>query len=158
MKRLVLLVLIVILLAGGGFAGWWFFLREKPASAQAAGEPVDAGGLKGVTLTKKYVELDPFVLPILREGRVTQHLTIVLSVELAKAALAESLNPVMTRLRDAIYSELYGVFAFRYVQEAGADLPIVKQRLMAAAEKVLGPGKVESILIRASSMRAPNSA
>ena len=157
MKRLVLLVLIVILIAGGGFAGWWFFLREDPAAAKMADESVDSGGLKGVTLTRKYVELDPFVLPILREGKVTQHLTVVLTVELDKAVPAEILNPVMTPLRDAIFSELYGIYAFRYVQERGEGLPMVKRRLLVAAEKVLGPGKVKSILVKATSKRAPET-
>ena len=152
MKRLVILIGLVLLL-GGGVAGWWFFLREDPA-ADTADAPVDPGD--GVA-TVKYVELNPFMIPILREGRVTQHMSVILTVELDRPMPDDDVELLMPRLRDAIFRELHGVYAFRHVQDAGEDLPIVKRRLIGASEQVFGDGAVKAVLVKATTKRAPDS-
>ena len=80
MKLAIIIVLALVLLGGGGGAGWWFFLREPPPeeAAMAQAEPA-----KPLAANHQQVfNLDPFVLPILRNGQVTQHLTVVLRIEL----------------------------------------------------------------------------
>lgn len=150
MKRLVILLVIILLFAGGGGAAWWFLLREAPADAAAAakGAPADSdpGG---------YIELAPMVLPIIREGQVTLHLTVALTVELV-APLSEIMQAKVQRpLRDAILSELHAVYALRYVQDKGFEYPLVRSRLVRASERVLGAGAVKGILVRNVTTRVP---
>lgn len=143
MKRLILLVVVVLLLAGGGGAAWWFFLREAPAEADAAPETESKESRR-----KRFVELEPMVLPIIREGQVTLHLTIVLAVQLTEPMPEVNVARLQRPLRDALFSELHAVYALRYVQEKGFDHPLVRERLMRASERILGAGEVTAVLVR----------
>ncbi|MHA1600075.1 MAG: hypothetical protein ACTSW2_04550 [Alphaproteobacteria bacterium] len=154
MKRLVILLVIVLLVAGGGGAAWWFLLREAPVDAAAEAEATPETESEDAA-RKRFVELEPMVLPIIREGQVTLHLTIVLVVELTtpipKVEIAQKQRP----LRDAIITELHSVYALRYIQEKGFDHPIVRERLMRASERVLGLGTVKALLVRKIGTQVP---
>lgn len=154
MKRLVILLAIVLLVAGGGGAAWWFLLREAPVDTAAEAEAAPETEILD-RARKRFVELEPMVLPIIREGQVTLHLTIVLVVELTtpipKIEVARQQRP----LRDAILSELHAVYALRYVQEKGFEHPIVRQRLTIASERILGSGAVKALLVRKIGTQAP---
>ncbi len=154
MKRLVILVVIVLLVAGGGGAAWWFLLREAPADATAEADRAPETEDKD-SVRKRYVELEPMVLPIIREGQVTLHLTVVLAVELITPMPEVDVARLQRPLRDAIFSELHAVYALRYVQEKGFDHPIVRERLMRASERILGPGQVRAVLVRKIGAQVP---
>jgi len=156
MKRAVIAIAAIVLLAAGGGAGWWFFLRAGPPEEQAAATGEGEGGGEGL-LTARFVDLEPMVLPILREGRVVKHLTIILSVELTKPTEKEKIAELAPRLRDSIFSELHGVYSFRHVQDAGYDVPVVKGRLVRAGERVIGSGGVKAVLVKAITVRTPQS-
>jgi len=154
MKRLVILIVIVLLVAGGGGAAWWFLLREAPAEETAEGE-AQPDTENAISARVRYVEIEPMVLPIIREGQVTLHLTIVLTVELTTPMPKVDVARIQRPLRDAIFSELHAVYALRYVQEKGFDHPIVRQRLMHASEKILGAGEVKDVLVRKIGTQVP---
>lgn len=152
MKLAIIIVLALVLLGGGGGAGWWFFLREPPPeeAAMAQAEPA-----KPLAANHQQVfNLDPFVLPILRNGQVTQHLTVVLRIELNEPEDKDAFKKTVPRLRDALLSELHGIFAFRHIQQAGETLPIVRDRLVAAGNAALGEGRVKDIFLEAASRRS----
>jgi flagellar protein FliL len=157
MKRLVILIVIVLLVAGGGGAAWWFLLREVPAEAVAEGadgeaipepEPKDSA-------RKRFIEMEPMVLPIIREGQVTLHLTLVLAIELTSSLPKVEIAKLRRPLRDAILTELHSVYALRYVQEKGFDYPLVRERLLRISERVLGPGTVKAVLVRKIGTQVP---
>jgi flagellar basal body-associated protein FliL len=151
MKRLAALLFLVILLGGGGAGGaWWFYLRETPSPDAAAAEDTGENAVR-----KRYIELEPIVFPIIREGQVILHLTLAVSLELDKPAPVDQISQALPRLQDAVFSELHAVFALRYVQERGYDLPIVQARTRLASERVLGAGAVKTVLIRNVSERKP---
>jgi flagellar FliL protein len=154
MKRLVILIVIVLLVAGGGGAAWWFLLREVPIdeTAEAAGEP-ETETLESAR--KRFIELEPLVLPIIREGQVTLHLTLVLSVELTTPMPKPEVARMQRPLRDAIISELHAVYALRYVQEKGFDHPLVRERLLRASERIMGQGEIKDVLVRKIGTQAP---
>ena len=154
MKRLVILIVIVLLLAGGGGAAWWFLLREAPAEATAAAEGEPVPEAKGA-VRKRYIELEPMILPIIREGQVTLHLTIVLAVELVTPMPEAEVARMQRPLRDAIFSELHAVYALRHIQEKGFDHPLVRELLTRASERILGPGSVKGLLVRNIQARPP---
>ena len=160
MKRLVILLVIVLLFAGGGGAAWWFLLREVPedeaaAAATAAETEGESEGEDKEKVRRRFIELEPLTLPIIREGQVTLHLTVGLAVELNEPRPAIEIVTIQRPLRDAILSALHAVYALRYIQEQGFEHPLVRQRLTLASERVLGPGSVKAILLRHIRLRPP---
>jgi hypothetical protein len=84
---------------GGGVAG--HLLRPPPAEAAAeAAPPAPEGPREGIPLR------DPFVVPILRDGRIWSH--VVLSLGLEGAGLTPELVAAREpRLRDALNRSLW---------------------------------------------------
>jgi hypothetical protein len=154
MKRLLILVVLVVLLGGGGGAGWWFVLREDPSDTTAEAAAAQAKD-EAAKKMKRFIELEPIMLPIIREGQVILHVTVVAAIEMHKALAPQDIGDVTLRLRDAFISELHAIYALRYVQERGYDLPIVRQRLMQSGERVLGPDALRSVTIRNLYKRVP---
>ncbi|MFQ6018350.1 MAG: flagellar basal body-associated protein FliL [Kiloniellaceae bacterium] len=157
MNRLAILIVLMLLVAGAAGAGWWFFLRGNDGTeARGEAEQTEEIGPGGQPIKlKRFIELEPIVLPIIRQGRVILHVTLVPVVELLKPMTLQEVRRTTPILRDAFLTELHAIFALRYVQERGFDLPIVKKRLTRASERVLGPGKVRMVLIQNISQRKP---
>ncbi|MCH7796364.1 MAG: hypothetical protein IH900_14675 [Proteobacteria bacterium] len=149
MKKLAILLVLLLLLGGAGGAGWWFFLREQPEAGSA--EAVEEESLIRAT---RVLRLDPIILPVIREGQVMLHVTVVVVIELVKAVPLTELRVFSQPLRDAMLSELHGMYAIRYVQERGYDLPMVRERLSEAAERVLGAGSVNRVMLEDVNKRA----
>ncbi|MCH8999091.1 MAG: hypothetical protein IID48_12655 [Proteobacteria bacterium] len=149
MKKLAILLVLLLLLGGVGGAGWWFFLREQPEAGSA--EAVEEETLVRAT---RVIRLDPIILPVIREGQVMFHVTVVVVIELAEAVPLEALRMYSQPLRDTMLSELHGMYAIRYVQERGYDLPMVRARLGEAAERVLGAGSINRITLEDVNKRA----
>ncbi len=152
MKKLAMLLVLLLLLGAGAGAGWWFFLRAQPdpQSAQAA-------EAESLILATRFIKVDPIILPVIREGQVTLHVTAVVVVELVDPMPLEDLRTFSLRLRDSFLSELHGIYAIRYVQERGFDLPIIRERLGLAAERVLGAGTVKTIFLEDIDRRTPRT-
>lgn len=149
MKNLAILLVLLLLLGGAGGAGWWFFLREQPEAGSA--EAVEEESLIRAT---RVLRLDPIILPVIREGQVMLHVTVVVVIELVKAVPLTELRVFSQPLRDTMLSELHGMYAIRYVQERGYDLPMVRGRLSEAAERVLGEGSVIRVTLEDLNKRA----
>jgi flagellar basal body-associated protein FliL len=149
MKKLAIILVLLLLLGGAGGAGWWFFLRAQPEAGSA--EAVEEESLIRAT---RAIRLDPIILPVIREGQVTLHVTVVIVIELTKAVPLSELRVFSHPLRDSMLSELHGMYASRYVQERGYNLPVVKERLSKAAERVLGAGSVRGVLLKDLNKRA----
>ncbi len=149
MKKLAILLVLLLLLGGVGGAGWWFFLREQPEAGSA--EAVEEETLVRAT---RVIRLDPIILPVIREGQVMLHVTVVVVIELVKAVPLTELRVFSQPLRDSMLSELHGMYAIRYVQERGYDLPMVRERLSEAAERVLGAGSVIRVTLEDLNKRA----
>ncbi len=149
MKKLAILLVLLLLLGGAGGAGWWFFLREQPEadSAEAVAE-------ESLIRATRVIRLDPIILPVIREGQVTLHVTVVVVIELTKVVALTELRVFSQPLRDTMLSELHGMYASRYVQERGYNLPIVRERLSEAAERVLGAGSVKRVRLQDVNKRA----
>ena len=154
MNKLVILLVLFLVLGGGAGAGWWFFLREQPEGEGAEIAEEEATALISMI---RVLRLDPIVLPVLREGQVTHHVSAVVAIELTAALAEKELRDLSEPLRDALLSELYGIYSVRYVQERGYDIPLVRQRLRQAAERVLGEGAVKLVWLQDISKRVPNS-
>lgn len=140
MRRAIMLFVVILLLGGGGIAVWKVglpYLAEREAAAAAAAPAPE----------RRFLALEPFMVPLIREGVVTQHLTLSIELEVRDddgVLLIEARTP---QLRDAFLTELYGLYALRYVQEHLGNLQFTKDRLIAAGNHVLGQEIVTDILI-----------
>lgn len=152
MKRFGLILVLICLLAGAAGAGWWFFVRA-PDDAAAQPTAAHGGGASDDLLMKTTLELEPISLPILRNGRVIEHLTLVLTLEFTAARRLDELQRLRPRVRHVVLSELYGMYALRHVQDHGHELPIVRLRIRRASESVLGEDSVKAIYFKSMSRR-----
>ena len=154
MKKLVILLVVFLVFGGGGGGAWWFLMRQQPEEGLAEISAEEATSLIAVI---RVLRLDPIVLPVVREGQVTIHITTVVVIELTEALEEADLRDFTEPLRDAMLSELYGVYSVRYVQERGYDIPVVRERLILAAERVLGEGTVKRVRLQDIGKRVPAS-
>jgi hypothetical protein len=137
MARFLIVFVVFLLVAGGGTAAWWFGMRggDVPfmsADTTAPSEPEAP--------YSRFVELAPLTFPVVRNGQVRELRTLVVSVEVTTRAAHSAVETLKPKLRDALLSELYALFAYSYVAEHDDPLPLVKRRLLAAGRTVVGEG------------------
>ena len=156
MQRFIILIFLILFIAVGGVAGWWFLTNDNRSEvAKQTAELLEEE--EGLIRATRFISLEPIVFSIIREGRVILHLTFTITLELDQPMEKTDVDLVMPQLRDAVFTELHGIYALRYVQERGYDLPIVKDRLFQITERVLGQGIVKSVQIRSMDKRAPRT-
>ena len=146
MKRRTTLVGALVLLLGGGLALWWNL--AGPGDGAMAKD-------RAARLQPGELALDPFIVPILQEGRVTHHLTLSLRLELADSRLQERAMALLPRLQDALLRELHGLYSLERVRDLGFDSMLVHERLALASERVLGAGEVTGIALSVLENRKP---
>lgn len=152
MLRLAILAFLVVLALGADvlpIAGDRGHALAAASEAKSE-EEVDESGIP----TKRYIEVEPIVLPVLREGKVAWHLTLMIVVELSDPMRVDVIPRTMPQLRDALLTELHSLFAFRYIQDRGTVTPAVKSRLELVAERVLGRDAVQAVLVQNSGRRS----
>ena len=154
MKILVILFVVFLVLGGGGGAVWWFLLREAPEGEQTEITEAEATALISLV---RVIRLDPIILPVLREGQVTLHVTAVVVIELTGSVERGALSGFAEPLRDTMLSALYGIYSVRYVQERGYNIPAVRAHLILAAERVLGEGAVQTVRLQDINRRVLDS-
>lgn len=141
MRKALILFLAILLLGGGGLALWKFGLPYLNQDQQQAGaKPAPA-------VAPHYVTLEPFIVPMIREGVVTEHVTLAIKLEVNGAIPVATLENRIPQLRDAFITELYGLYSLRYVQEHADDLQFTKQRLLKIGNKLLGDNVLTAILV-----------
>ncbi len=142
MKRLIIFLLLFLVLAGGaGGAAWWFLLREPEGEEQVVEEPV---------IESAFIEFQPMILPIIERGRIADHVTMTVIIELPEGEDQSRAEEYKPKLRHLFFSELHALYALKYVTERGYDGEIVKKRLMEVAEKVVGPDVLRGIELQQS--------
>ena len=140
MKRALFLFLVILLLGGGGIGVWKFglpYLEERKAKEAAEAPPP----------APRYVTLDPFIVPLIRQGVVTEHLTLAVKLEVRDDGGLDLLEGRIPELRDAFITELYGLYALRYVQEHRDNLDYTKKRLIKAGNALLGRQVLTGVLV-----------
>ncbi len=151
MLRLLLLLGLVFLLAGGGVGTWWFGIKGEPipglptqteSARQAAAEQ------RLSKLPSEFVEMKPLSIPVMQEGQVTKLLTVVVNLEVAGQKGLEAVAANRTVLRDAMLSELHGLYALDFVRENENQMTLVKKRLLKRGQAVLGK-KLRGLYIKA---------
>ncbi|MDJ0942866.1 MAG: hypothetical protein QNJ30_05355 [Kiloniellales bacterium] len=148
MKRLLISLVLVLLLAGGG-AAWWFLNQDaEPTEAEAPVEPAPK---------PNFVKIDPIILPLIQQNKVTRFVTLVITLEMPIEDAILKVELVKPRLMDALFTELHSLFSMKMVREQGPDSSLVKRRVKLVCERILGAGTVDAVLLQGVSQQRPNS-
>lgn len=143
MKRLILPILLTVAgVAGGGFAGTKLRPEPLPPEAEAEVPAVPETPPEYVRLTNQ------FIVPVLKEGRVTSMvvLSLGLEVEIGATDLVFAHEP---KLRDVFLQVLFGHAnngGFDRDFTDAANILILRTALEEAASRVL-PDQVRAVLI-----------
>jgi hypothetical protein len=96
-----------------------------------------------------FVDLEPIVLPVIEQNRVTRQIGLMLTLELVDGQPAQAIDEEKRlRLMDAFVRELHLIYSARSTAERVVDEDIIKRRLLRIADGVLGKGVVHAILVR----------
>jgi len=157
--KIVMMIFLALVLAGGGAAGWYFYFQNtaiasigpESEAAKAAKAEKELQGKEAMKEAKevKFVNLDPFILPIIDNYGVSQVVTLVVVLEAngdEAAANAKSLAP---RLKDAYIQDMYGVLNRKASLEGGVlKVDDLKARLNRVTAKVLGDDQINDVLLQ----------
>ena len=149
MKRLLKILIPALVLLFGAAGAAWYVLTGQGMDVLAEVEQ------KVFRSDPGYLELDPFVVPVLQRGQVTHHLTIRMGVELKKENYVKAAKALRPKLMDAVVRELQGLYSMRIVLEQGFDMPLVEERLLSASERVLGRENVTGLQFTIAERRLP---
>jgi len=142
MKKIIIIIVALLLLAGGGFAVWKFVLSAGNGEAGQEGD-----GLRDlVSSGPVFLDLDPFVVPVIRENRVVKYLSLGIKLDLTGGAAEAKVKEMMPYLRDAYLTRLHAALS-RGDAALSSDVAKLKRQLMAESEKLLGPDVVRDVLI-----------
>lgn len=102
-----------------------------------------------------YVEIAPFVIPVIGAKGPEEMVSLVVTLELAPGEERKTyVKQRLPKLNDAFMQTLYGALDRKTVNRAGlVDVALVKAKLMKAAERTLGPDYVTDVLVQAVAQR-----
>ena len=141
MKKIIIIVVALLVLGGGAFAGWKFFLSEDKSAAPAEGEKESAGPV--------FLDMEPFIVPVIREDRVVKYLSLAIKLELAGPNAEAKVKEMMPYVRDAFLTRLH-IALSRGDTGLNADTARLKRQLLAEATRSLpawAPPKMPSASI-----------
>jgi hypothetical protein len=95
-----------------------------------------------------FFNVPAIVLPVVEGNAVTRQVSVLLTVELAEGHRRREASSKRRELTDAFITELYRLYGWRSGANQLVDERLLKLRLQAAADRVLGPGVAHAILIR----------
>lgn len=130
-------------------AAFLLFFSGGQAFAESAEKPsVDANA-------PIYVEIAPFIVPVLGASGPEELVSMIITLELAPGEDREAyVKQRLPRLNDAYVQTLYGALDRRTVKRGGlVDVTLVKEKLIKATDRVLGEGYVKDVLVQAVAQR-----
>jgi flagellar basal body-associated protein FliL len=133
-KRGVLALTVLVALAAPSFAA------EHGEHGHGGKEPVPGAPV--------VVDMQPIVLPVIEGKNVTRQVGVLLTVELAAGHVSDDVEEKRRQLTDAFITELYRIYGWRSGADRVVSETLVKRHLQATADRVLGRGVVQAVLIR----------
>ena len=95
----------------------------------------------------EYYTLQPFVVSIVRDGRVARHVSLLITLETRGLANKDKILEARKRLQHSFFRDLHGVMSVRRKDGKSFKTSVLKKRLMAVSKRVLGEDIVRDILI-----------
>lgn len=114
--------------------------RAESAPAEPAGRPV-------------FLDIDRIVISVFRGKDVDRHEMISMKLELVDDTAIPLVQAAMPRLRDAFIRAWNAMGIEPEAATKGLDIKSGRQRMLAACDRLVGPGHVRNVLIVAQSSR-----
>jgi flagellar basal body-associated protein FliL len=95
-----------------------------------------------------FIDMQPIVLPVIEGKNVTRQVGVLLTMELAAGHAADDVEEKRRQLTDAFITELYRIYGWRSGADRVVNETLVKRHLQATADRILGKGVVQAVLIR----------
>jgi flagellar basal body-associated protein FliL len=156
-KILIFIIVGVLLLAGGGVT-----IMQQMELGPFAPDPVEgaeagAEAGDGAAKPKKpkedesdpplYLTLEPVVIPIFQGDKLNTNIQLTIQIEVARKDAPE-LRKRMTKLKDALLRDMMGFVPRHLRNHKELDIDILGRRLMVIAERAVGKGLVDGVLIQ----------
>ncbi len=126
----------------------WFATGGAVAAAQ---EPGTISGMdKFLGNHAQYFKLQPFHIPVIRNGRIGTQVSMNITIETFGLEDKDKVMALRRRLQDAFLRDLHGVIAVRHGNGRPYVAASVKIRLTRLANNIVGEGVVKAILIETS--------
>ncbi|HEY0901545.1 MAG TPA: flagellar basal body-associated FliL family protein [Micavibrio sp.] len=155
--KIAILALIAIVVLGGGAGGAYFYFNQKAeASVGAEGEHAAAKDVKKEHNPEHmaFVQMDPLVLPIIDADGISQMVSLVIVLQVGDEKQKASVEGQMFRIKDAYIQDMYGSLNKHVAVKDGVlQVDILKKKLSAANDRVLGEGVVSDVLLQVVQQR-----
>ena len=119
-----------------------------------------AGALEGFTFPgfeadtePRFLELLPFNVPVIRNGKLEQILSIAVTIEVKGQENKNKVLDQTRQLRNAFLRDIHGIASIQRADGRVLDTNVVKTRLMLVSTRMFGPGIVENVLVHGLSNR-----
>lgn len=147
MKLIIIVVVVIVLLAGGGAA--FYFLQVAPGgpSEESAGSAPVA---EEPAVDPSYVDMSNLAIPIIRNRRIEKHILLRITLEMVDEDAKEDVKPFLPRIKDAFIKDMYDYYSYQPPGQTGIDTDVIKKRLKAAGERLVGKGAIRNVLIQAA--------
>lgn len=149
MKKIIILIAILLLLGGGGFAGWWFFLKAPDSEEEVIEEIPE--------IPSAFLEFPPTVIHLIKEGVVTHHVTVKITIEVAEGPDLINAERWQIRLQNDFMTELHSLYYYRYFTQDGYVNDKITKRLIDVADKVMGKGVVRNVELLVEGITKPSN-
>ena len=128
-----------------------FFLALAAAPAGAAGEKRGASALdRFLGNQPQFFKLLPFNIPVIRDGRVVNQVSFIVSIETFGQANKEKIMAARYKLQNAFLQDLHGIVAIHHGNGRPMVARSVKIRLKRLAQQLLGGDVVKDVLIESA--------
>lgn len=162
MKKIILIFVALLLLGGGGYAAF-MFLGGKSAEAsidptQATKDAEEAEKNKSkeeIDATVSFYKMDALTLPVVSKDGIVQIINISVTLEVVDPEEAKTVEKFAPRLKDAYIQDMYGALGSKVAMSKNGviEVEVVKKRLLAVTEKILGNKSVRDVLLQSVQQR-----
>jgi flagellar protein FliL len=106
------------------------------------------GGKDPIPGAPLFIDMQPIVLPVIEGKNVTRQVGVLLTIEVAEGHVSDDVEEKRRELTDAFITELYRIYGWRSGADRVVNETLVKRHLQGTADRILGKGVVQAVLIR----------
>ncbi|TWB22118.1 MULTISPECIES: flagellar basal body-associated FliL family protein [Nitrospirillum] len=143
MKKILFLVVALLALIGAGVGGYIFLVHKdgQPKAEEEKKKPVGP---------PQFVDIGPFVLPVMGDKQIEQNLLLQVQIQVASDEAKDKVKERRYILQNAYIETLYGKLGQQQIKAGQViDVVAVRRWLIEATPKVMGEGVVDDVLIQA---------
>lgn len=97
----------------------------------------------------EYFTMPPFVMPVIAGDSVDRQVTLLVTLETTGVDNKDKIVENRVRLQDAFFRDIYGVLSVKREHDRNY-VDAVRVRLQRVGDRVLGPGVIGGVLVKAT--------